>query len=72
MEAKMDLIEIGAVGMVAVFVLVVLGKLLHAADKVAEAIRDATIIGGSPFDAPREDPSAPPTIAHLFGKRIPS
>ena len=60
-------IEIVAAGMAVLFGLAVVAKLVQAADRVAEAIADAPLIGATQADA-----AAPATIDQLFGKRVPS
>lgn len=57
----------GAAGMAGLFGLGFVAKLVQAADRVAEAIADAPLIGGAPDAA-----AAPATIAQLFGKRVAS
>jgi len=65
----MGVIEIG-LGIFVVPILVVVGKLLHAADELAEAIHGASLTGGSagslvaaaPRGEPRDDPACPASI----------
>ena len=66
MEEKMGLIEIGAAGL-AITALAVVARLAQAAGGAAEAIADAAAASGE-----GEDAAALATMAHLFGKRLPS
>jgi len=62
-------IEIG-LGIFVVPILVVVGKLLHAADELAEAIHGASVTDGSaaslvavaPRGEPRDDPACPAAL----------